>query len=203
VGLFGASGAGKSTLVQLVFGLREPNAGSVRIDGRSALECWQSGDRDRLGYANAEPFLLHASVEENLRYGNPAATHDDVARALALADADVFIAALPDGRETIIGGRGLSLSDGQRQRLGLARLFLRNPRILVLDEAFSGLDLETEARIRANLWAAFADRTALAISHRPVGLDEFDRILFLHDGRLTPVAPEALKTLLLSDRAWT
>ncbi len=202
VALFGASGAGKSTLLQLIFGLREPGIGSVRIDGRSACEWGRGGDRDVLGYAGAEPFLLHASVEENLRYGNPAATGKDLARALALADASAFVAALPDGCDTLIGGRGLALSDGQRQRLGLARLFLRNPQILVLDEAFSGLDLETEARIRANLWAAFADRTALVVSHRPVGLDEFDRILFLHDGRFTQVAPEELKTLLRSARAW-
>jgi ABC-type multidrug transport system fused ATPase/permease subunit len=202
VALFGASGAGKSTLVQLLFGLRESSIGIVRIDGRSARECWRSGDRNVLGYAGAEPFLLHASVEENLRYGNPAATREDLARALALAEADAFVAALPDGCDTLIGGRGLALSDGQRQRLGLARLFLRNPQILVLDEAFSGLDLETEARIRANLWAAFADRTALVVSHRPVGLDEFDRILFLHDGRFTQVAPEELKILLRSPRAW-
>ena len=203
VGLFGASGAGKSTLVQLIFGLREPNAGSVRIDGRLANAFRHGGNRNLLGYASAEPFLLHASVEENLRYGNPEASRAERARALALADADAFVAALPDGIDTIIGGRGLSLSDGQRQRLGLARLFLRNPSVLVLDEAFSGLDLETEARVRANLWAAFADRTALVVSHRPTGLDEFDRILFLHDGRFTAVAPDELKTLLLSDRAWT
>ena len=203
VGLFGASGAGKSTLVQLIFGLREANAGYVRIDGRLANACRHGGNRNLLGYASAEPFLLHASVEENLRYGNPEASRAERARALALADADAFVAALPDGIDTIIGGRGLSLSDGQRQRLGLARLFLRNPSVLVLDEAFSGLDLETEARVRANLWAAFADRTALVVSHRPTGLDEFDRILFLHDGRFTAVAPDELKTLLLSDRAWT
>jgi ABC-type bacteriocin/lantibiotic exporter with double-glycine peptidase domain len=202
VALFGASGAGKSTLLQLIFGLREPGIGSVRIDGRSARECWRSGDRGVLGYAGAEPFLLHASVEENLRYGNPAATRDELVRALALAEANAFVAALPDGWDTVIGGRGLALSDGQRQRLGLARLFLRNPQILVLDEAFSGLDLETETRARANLWAAFADRTALVVSHRPVGLDEFERILFLHDGRFIQVAPDELTTLLRSARAW-
>jgi ABC-type bacteriocin/lantibiotic exporter with double-glycine peptidase domain len=202
VALFGASGAGKSTLLQLIFGLREPGIGSVRIDGRSARECWRSADREVLGYAGAEPFLLHASVEENLRYGNPAATREELLRALALAEAKAFVAALPDGWDTVIGGRGLALSDGQRQRLGLARLFLRNPQILVLDEAFSGLDLETETRVRANLWAAFADRTALVVSHRPVGLDEFERILFLHDGRFIQVAPDELKTLLRSARAW-
>ena len=141
-------------------------------------------------------------MEENLRYGNPDATREDLERAAALAEADGFVEALPDGYRTVIGGRGLALSDGQRQRLGLARLFLRNPGILVLDEAFSGLDLETEARVRKQLWEAFPDRAALVISHRPVGLDEFDRILFLHDGSLTRVTPDELRTLLRSDRAW-
>jgi ABC-type multidrug transport system fused ATPase/permease subunit len=203
VGLFGASGAGKSTLVQLLFGLRQPTGGSVLIDGRLAHEACSTSCHGILGYAGAEPFLLHATVEENLRYGNPAAPREDVERAVALAEADDFIAALPDCYATVIGGRGLSLSDGQRQRLGLARLFLHNPRILVLDEAFSGLDLETEARVRQHLWEAFPDRTALVISHRPVGLSEFDRILFLHDGRFTTAAPDEVRALLKSDRNWT
>jgi ABC-type bacteriocin/lantibiotic exporter with double-glycine peptidase domain len=202
VGLFGASGAGKSTLVQMLFGLRAPAAGSVRIEGRSAHEGHPHFHPQVLGYAGAEPFLLHATVEENLRYGNPGATRAELERAVALAEADAFVDALPQGYATVIGGRGLALSDGQRQRLGLARLILRNPRILVLDEAFSGLDLETEARVRLHLWEAFPDRAALVVSHRPVGLDEFDRILFLHDGRLTAVAPDELRTLLMCDHAW-
>ena len=203
IGLFGASGAGKSTLVHLVFGLRLPAAGSIAIDGRPAHDVHPFFRGLALGYAGAEPFLLHATVEENLRYGNPGATREDLERAVALAEADAFVTALPDGYRTVIGGRGLALSDGQRQRLGLARLFLRNPRVLVLDEAFSGLDLETEARVRQHLWEAFPDRAALVISHRPVGLEEFDRILFLHDGRLTKVSPDGLRTLLMSDRSWS
>jgi ATP-binding cassette, subfamily B, bacterial len=202
VGLFGASGAGKSTLVHLLFGLRRPTAGSILIDGRSAHGRDSHFHGQALGYAGAEPFLLHATVEENLRYGNPGVTRADLERAVALAEAEAFVDALPDGYSTVIGGRGLALSDGQRQRLGLARLFLRNPRILVLDEAFSGLDLETEARVRQHLWEALPDRTALVISHRPVGLEEFDQILFLHDGSLTKVAPDVLRTLLMSDRSW-
>ncbi len=203
VGLFGASGAGKSTLVHLLFGLRQPTAGSVRVFGQPANANRTDSRRADLGYAGAEPFLLHATVEENLRYGNPGATTRDLERAAAMAEADTFINALPDGYRTIIGGRGLSLSDGQRQRVGLARVFLRNPKAIVLDEAFSGLDLETEARIRQHLWEAFSDRTALVISHRPIGLDEYDRMLFLHDGRLTGVAPDELRALLMSDRSWT
>jgi len=202
VGLFGASGAGKSTLVHLLFGLRQPTAGLILIDGRPYDGAHAAARREDLGYAGAEPFLLHATVEENLRYGNPGATREDLERAAAMAEADAFIKALPDGFRTVIGGRGLALSDGQRQRIGLARLFLRNPRVLVLDEAFSGLDLETEARVRQHLWEAFPDRTALVISHRPVRLEEFDRILFLHDGRLIKVSPDELRTLLMSDRSW-
>jgi len=202
VGLFGASGAGKSTLVQLLFGLRLPTAGSVQIDGRLAHEVCSSSCGDVLGYAGAEPFLLHATVEENLRYGNPSARREDLQRAAALAEADTFIAALPDGYATVIGGRGLSLSDGQRQRLGIARLFLRDPRILVLDEAFSALDLETEAKVREKLSQAFPDRTVLVISHRPVGLAQLDRILFLHDGCFTAVAADRAHALLDVDRHW-
>ena len=188
VALFGASGAGKSTLVQLVFGLREAAAGTVLVDGMPARSARVASDATLLGYAGAEPFLLHATVSENLRYGRREASREAIERAAALAEADRFIAALPDGYATVIGGRGLALSDGQRQRLGIARLLLAAPRILVLDEAFSALDLDTEMRIRRNLWQAFPDRTALVISHRPVGLAECDRILSLQDGRFTPIA---------------
>ena len=198
VALFGASGAGKSTLVQLVFGLREPGAGTVRIDGGPARPMQGAADASRIGYAGAEPFLLHATVEENLRYGCPGASRAAIERAAAIADADRFIAALPDGYATIVGGRGLALSDGQRQRLGIARLVLAAPRILVLDEAFSALDLDTELRIRRGLWAAFPDRAALVISHRPVGLAECDRILFLKDGRLAPITAGDLPSFAIA-----
>jgi ABC-type multidrug transport system fused ATPase/permease subunit len=198
IAIFGASGAGKSTLVQLLFALRTPQSGAIRVGGwpPEALRAGRRGDV--LGYAGAEPFLLHATVEDNLRYGNPHATPEALARALRLAEADDFVDALPERSRTVIGGRGLSLSDGQRQRLGLARLFLRDPEVLVLDEAFSALDLETEARVRRNLWQAFPDRTFLAISHRPVGLDEFDRVLLLCEGRLSLVDPRSLEALLTS-----
>ena len=185
VAVFGASGAGKSTLVQLMFGLRLPASGAVLVQGTPAHLLGRR--RRALGYAGADPFLLHASVEDNVRYGNSAVPRERIEAAMALADADGFVNELPQGYATIVGGRGLALSDGQRQRLGLARLFVRDPEVLVLDEAFCALDLETEARIRRRLWQAFADRTALVITHRPVALQEFDRILFLRDGRLDVV----------------
>ncbi|HET9596222.1 MAG TPA: ABC transporter ATP-binding protein [Anaeromyxobacteraceae bacterium] len=189
VAIFGASGAGKSTLVQLLFGLRVPDAGGIRVGAPAAGALRASGHRDALGYAGAEPFLLHATVEENVRYGNPGSSPEALARAIRLAEAEAFVDALPDKAGTLIGGRGLALSDGQRQRIGLARLFLRDPEILVLDEAFSALDLETEARVRRNLWQAFPDRTVISISHRPVGLEEFDRVLLLRDGCLSLAEP--------------
>lgn len=201
VALFGDSGAGKSTLVQLLFGLRRAAAGSVLIAGRPAHERARTDARGVLGYAGAEPYLLHATLEENVRYGNRATTRQDVERAVEFAEASSVVKTLPNGYGTVIGGRGLALSDGQRQRIGLARLFLRNPGILVLDEAFSGLDLDTETRIRRHLWEAFADRTVLLISHRPAGLREFDRILVLRDGRFHAIAPEQLSVRLMSERA--
>jgi len=184
IAILGASGEGKSSLVQLLFGLRAPDAGTVRIDGVPAEALRDAGQAGPLGYAGAEPFLLHATVEENVRYGNPGATDEALGRALRLAEAEGFVAALPAGARTVIGGRGLALSDGQRQRIGLARLFLRDARVLVLDEAFSALDVETEARVLRNLWEAFLDRTVIAIAHRPVGLEAFDRVLLLREGRL-------------------
>lgn len=188
VAVFGPSGVGKSTLVQLLFGLRQPHSGSVRV--RSP---------DRLGYASSDPFLLHASVRENLCYGNPGCSDAKMVEAARLAEATKFILSLPDGFDTVIGGRGLTLSDGQRQRLGLARLFLANPQVLVLDEAFSAMDPETERRVRANLFSAFADRAVLAISHRLTGLEQYDRLLLLRQGQLRPLSPEDLRVYFESN----
>lgn len=192
VALFGASGAGKSTIVHLLFGLREPDAGTVEVGGRRARD----GEGASIGYAGAEPFLLHASVEANLRYAAPGATREAIGHALAIAEAASFVAALPDGLDTVVGGRGLALSDGQRQRLGIARLVLQAPRVFVLDEALSGLDLGTERDVRRNLRAAFPDRAMLVISHRPVAREDFDRVLLLHDGGLREVDAHDLPVLL-------
>ncbi|MHB8766546.1 MAG: ABC transporter ATP-binding protein [Deferrisomatales bacterium] len=173
VAILGPSGAGKSTLVQLLFGLRRPQEGRVAVAGP-------------LGYAGAEPFLLHATLEENLRYGRPGAPDEDLLRAARLAEAQEFALSLPQGYRTVVGGRGLTLSDGQRQRLGLARLLVQDPPVLVLDEALSALDLDTEARVWRNLWEALADRTVVAITHRRNGLSRFHRVLVLDEGRLRP-----------------
>ena len=188
VAVFGLSGTGKSTLVQLLFGLRTPHDGKVRIAaGRKGGHAHEA-----LGYASSDPFLLHASVRENLCYGNPGVSDDAMAEAARLAEANRFILSLPEGFETVIGGRGHSLSDGQRQRLGLARLFLLDPEVLVLDEAFSAMDPETESRVRANLFDAFVDRAVLCISHRLTGLEQFDRLLLMRNGQLQEVSRDEL-----------
>jgi ABC-type multidrug transport system fused ATPase/permease subunit len=147
---------------------------------------------DLLGYASSDPFLLHASVKENLSYGNPNVTTEKMVEAARLAEAIKFVLSLPDGFDTVIGGRGQTLSDGQRQRLGLARLFLADPDMLVLDEAFSAMDPETERRVRANLFSAFADRAVIAISHRLNGLEQFDRLLLMQEGQLHRVSKKEL-----------
>ncbi len=188
VAIFGTSGAGKSTLVQILFGLRKPLTGRVSIGVGGA----QKHPHDALAYASSEPFLLHASVRENLLYGNPGATDEALVEAARLAEANKFILSLPRGFDTVIGGHGQTLSDGQRQRLGLARLFLANPLVLVLDEAFSAMDPETEQRVRCNLFEAFSERTVLAISHRLTGLGQFDRLLLLREGQLQAVSEETL-----------
>jgi ABC-type bacteriocin/lantibiotic exporter with double-glycine peptidase domain len=181
IAVFGTSGAGKSTLVQLLFGLRTPQNGQISV-GRAV-----DNFRATLGYAGGDPFLLHATVAENLRYGNLGASDGELLTAATLAEAHGFISELPDGYQTSIGGRGLALSDGQRQRIGLTRLILRNPGILVLDEAFSALDPDTEAKVRRNLFSHFHERTCVVITHRLHGLDDFDRLYLLKVGQLRQV----------------
>jgi ABC-type multidrug transport system fused ATPase/permease subunit len=176
IAVFGASGAGKSTLVQMLFGLRAPHSGQVAV-GPPLRDSQAS-----LGYAGCDPFLLHATVAGNLGYGNRVISDGEMQAAAALAEAHGFISGLPDGYNTVIGGRGLALSDGQRQRIGLARLILRNPGILVLDEAFSALDPDTEAKVRRNLFSRFPERTFMVITHRLQGLEDFDRLYLMKAG---------------------
>lgn len=186
IAVFGTTGGGKSTLVQMLFGLRQPQSGQVSVG------CAVGDSRAKLGYAGCDPFLLHATIAENLRYGNPGISDGELQTAATLAEAHTFISGLPDGYQTIVGGRGLALSDGQRQRIGLTRLILRNPGILVLDEAFSALDPDTEAKVRRNLFSRFPERTFMVITHRLHGLDDFDRLYLLIAGELRQVNSQEL-----------
>lgn len=190
IAILGPSGTGKSTLVQILFGLRIPQMGRVEIGGADA----ELSIREMPGYAGCDPFLMHATVAENLRYGNHGITDIDLRLAACLAEAHDFISGLPNGYDTIVGGRGMALSDGQRQRIGIARLILSNPGILVLDEAFSALDPETEAKIRRNLFGHFPASTFLMITHHLQGLDAFDRLYLMQRGQLHQVNEFELRT---------
>jgi ATP-binding cassette subfamily B protein/subfamily B ATP-binding cassette protein MsbA len=182
--LVGESGAGKSSIVDVLIGLYDPTSGGVLIDGldlRSySLERWRS----QLGVVSQDTFVFNQSILENIRYGNPEATNQEAQEAARLAQADVFIRALPQGYDTIVGERGYRLSGGQRQRLALARAILKQPQVLILDEATSALDSQSERLVQEAL-AQFEDnRTVLVIAHRLSTIVHADQILVLERGQV-------------------
>jgi len=188
--LTGPSGAGKTTLVDLVLGLLEPTAGRILVDDVPLSRIDRRAWRQEIGYVPQDPVLLHASVRENLTFGDPAVEEEAILRALAIAEAQDFVRQLPEGLETVVGERGAALSGGQRQRLALARALVHRPRLLVLDEVTSALDAETEKRICDNL-VAMPDRpTILAVTHRPAWLAIADRIVELGEGGRVRGQPE-------------
>jgi ATP-binding cassette subfamily B protein len=184
VGVVGPTGAGKSTLLKLLPRLYDPDEGAVRIDGQDVRDVTLQSLRRSIGYVSQEPFLFFGTVRENVRYGTFDASDDEIERAAKRAQAHEFIENLPDGYDTMIGERGVKLSGGQRQRLALARTMLKDPAILVLDEATSAVDTETEALIQTQLAEFAADRTTFVIAHRLSTVRTADRILVLDDGRV-------------------
>ena len=182
--IVGATGAGKSTVVKLLLRLYEPSAGSITIDGVPIDELTFGSLRGSIGFVSQDVFLFQGTVRENLTYGRPDATDEDVIQAATLAEAHTFICALPDGYDTIVGERGQKLSGGQRQRLTIARAILRNPAILVLDEATSAVDNETEAAIQRSLARVSADRTTIVIAHRLSTVRHAHRIHVLEAGEV-------------------
>ncbi len=182
--IVGATGAGKSTVVKLLLRLYEPSAGSITIDGVPIDELTFGSLRGSIGFVSQDVFLFQGTVRENLTYGRPDATDEDVIQAATLAEAHTFISALPDGYDTIVGERGQKLSGGQRQRLTIARAILRNPAILVLDEATSAVDNETEAAIQRSLARVSADRTTIVIAHRLSTVRHAHRIHVLEAGEV-------------------
>ena len=180
----GATGAGKSTVVRLVLRFHDPRAGRVLVDGHDVRELTTSSLRRAIGYVSQEVFLFHGTVRENIAYGRPEATDDEIEAAARLAEAHDFITALPGGYETVVGERGQKLSGGQRQRLSIARAILTDPAILVLDEATSAVDNETEAAIQRSLAHVAAGRTAIVIAHRLSTVRDADRIWVLEAGRV-------------------
>jgi ATP-binding cassette subfamily B protein len=184
VGIVGPTGAGKSTLLKLLPRLYDPDAGTVRIDGQDVREVTLASLRGSIGYVSQEPFLFYGTVAENIRYGSFDATDADVERAARRAQAHEFITNLPDGYETLVGERGVKLSGGQRQRLVVARAMLKDPDLLVLDEATSAVDTETEALIQASIREFAAERTTFVVAHRLSTVRHADRILVVDDGRI-------------------
>jgi ATP-binding cassette subfamily B protein len=182
--IVGATGSGKSTVVKLLLRLYEANSGTISVDGVPIDELSFGGLRGAMGFVSQEVFLFQGTVRENLTYGRPAATDEDVVRAATLAEAHTFIHALPDGYDTIVGERGQKLSGGQRQRLTIARAILRDPAILVLDEATSAVDNETEAAIQRSLARVSQGRTTIVIAHRLSTVRHAHRIHVLEAGRV-------------------
>mgnify|MGYP001413435844 CR=1 FL=1 len=164
--IVGATGAGKSTVVKLLLRLYEPTGGTISLDGVPIQQLTFASLRGAMGFVSQDVFLFQGTVRENLTYGRPDATDDDVVRAATLAEAHTFISALPEGYDTVVGERGQRLSGGQRQRLTIARAILRDPAVLVLDEATSAVDNETEAAIQRSLARVAEGRTTIVIAHR-------------------------------------
>jgi ATP-binding cassette subfamily B protein len=185
VALVGATGTGKTTLVQLLPRLYDVTAGSVRIDGADVRELDLGALRGAIAVVDDDPFLFSASVHDNIAYARPDATREDVELAAWRAQAAGFISELPDGYDTRVGERGLTLSGGQRQRLAIARAFLADPRILILDDATSSVDASTEQEIKRALREVMAGRTTFVIAHRLSTIALADEIVVLEDGTIS------------------
>lgn len=180
--IVGSTGAGKSTLVKLLLRLYDPTAGTVTLDGHELPSLAFQSLRGASGLVSQDVFLFHGTVRENIRYGWPAATDEDLVRAAVLAEADEFIQLLDHGYDTVVGERGQKLSGGQRQRLSIARAILKDPAVLILDEATSAVDNETEAAIQRSLARVSRDRTTIVIAHRLSTVRHAHRIHVLHEG---------------------
>ncbi len=180
----GPSGAGKTTITQLVPRFYDPQGGHVLVDGHDLRSVTLDSLRRHVGIVTQETYLFHDTVANNLRYGNPDATNSELEAAARAANIAEFIAALPDGYETVVGERGHKLSGGERQRLAMARVLLKDPRILILDEATSSLDYENEAAIQRALEVVMRGRTSLVIAHRLSTILAADVIFVIDEGRI-------------------
>lgn len=184
VALVGSTGAGKSTFAKLVARFHDPTAGAIRVDGHDLRDVTQGSLRAQLGIVPQEAFLFSGSIGENIAFGRPDATPEQVREAARAVGADTFIAELADGYDTDVGERGGNLSAGQRQLVAFARALIADPRILVLDEATSNVDIHTEARIEDGLRRLVAGRTAIVIAHRLSTIQRAGRIVVLGHGRV-------------------
>jgi ATP-binding cassette subfamily B protein len=184
VALIGHTGSGKTTLASLVPRFYDATTGRITIDGIDIRDVKLQSLRREIGIVSQDPFLFSATVRENIGFGRPDATDEDVVRAATLAQAHEFIEELPDGYDTVIGERGITLSGGQRQRLAIARALVMEPRILILDDATASVDATTEARIRLGLREAMKGRTTIIIAHRLSTISLADELVVLDRGRV-------------------
>ncbi|GEM01209.1 ATP-binding cassette, subfamily B/ATP-binding cassette, subfamily B, MsbA [Halolactibacillus halophilus] len=184
IGLIGSTGAGKSSITQLMTRFYEPVEGHVYIDGKDVADYDLKTLRRHIGFVLQEPFLFSTTIKENIAYGNPDASIDEIVVAAKRAQAHEFIMEMPKGYDTMLGERGMGLSGGQRQRISIARALLINPSILVLDDATSAVDMETEFQIQRALKEVMTDRTTFIIAHRISSLKHADEILVLEDGEI-------------------
>jgi subfamily B ATP-binding cassette protein MsbA len=184
VAFVGMSGAGKSTLLDLLPRFHDVSAGRITIDGHDVRNVTVASLRALMGIVTQDTLLFHDSIEYNIAYGKAGATREEIERAARMAQAHEFIIALPKGYATEVGERGVKLSGGQRQRLAIARAFLKDPPVLILDEATSDLDAESEFLVQQALSELTRGRTALVIAHRLATVKNADRVVVIHDGRV-------------------
>lgn len=187
----GPTGAGKSTIAKLIVRFYDPQSGRVRIDGQDVRNVSLESLRRQLGVVPQEPFLFNGSIGENVAFSRPDATEEEIWEACRTVGLDTMVSRLPDGLDTPCHERGVSLSSGERQLLALARAFLAQPRVLVLDEATSNLDSNSEKKIEEALDAVLKGRTAIIIAHRLTTAMRADRIAIIQDGRITEIGPHA------------
>lgn len=185
VGLVGRSGGGKSTLTQLLLRYMDVKSGKILIDNKDISQITQESLRSNISYVPQEPYLFHRSLKENISYGNPSASDDQIIAAAKQAYAWEFITKLPNGLDTIVGERGIKLSGGQRQRIAIARAILKDAPILILDEATSALDSESEKYIQQALASLMKHKTTIVVAHRLSTISKLDRIVVLDKGKIT------------------
>jgi ATP-binding cassette subfamily B protein/subfamily B ATP-binding cassette protein MsbA len=195
IALVGGTGAGKSTLLSLVPRFYDPTVGSVALDGRDLRQITKKSLREQIGIVLQDTLLFSTTIRENIAYGRPGATEQEIIDAACRAQADQFIQQMPDGYASQVGERGGHLSVGQRQRIGIARAFLKNSPILLLDEPTSALDPTTESAIMATIKELMKDRTTLIVTHRLGTIHNVDQIVVLENGRIMELGrgPELVK----------
>jgi ABC-type multidrug transport system fused ATPase/permease subunit len=187
IGLIGPSGCGKTTLAQLLLRFYDPSSGSILIDDRDIKDLHLKTYRKQVGLVSQDPFLFNTSIEENIRFGKKDADSGEIEEATRLAQVFDFAFDLPQRFQTRVGDRGVKLSGGQRQRISLARVILKNPKVLILDEATSSVDQKTERIILSSLKTNFNHRTIIIISHRTSVLETADRVFYLDQGLIQEV----------------